>query len=408
MRALRLGAVALLALSTTAWAQGPDRQALLESLQRGGHVIVMRHATAPREPPTEATAVAGNRTRERQLDEAGRRSAAAMGIALRARRIPIATVLSSPTFRALETARYAQLPTPRTEEQLGDAGQSMKGATEGQAAYLRNIVRAAPRGGNLVAITHQQNITAAFPNIKPPLAEGEAIIFRPGGPDGATLVGRLAVDAWGPAAPAPQRVSLPTADGGSLQADLYGAGARAVVLAHGGRFNKESWIPQARALEAAGFRVLAIDLRGTGQSTGPGLKDPHGPPLHEDVLAAVRYLRSSGAKTVSVVGGSMGGGATADALARARPGEIDRVVLLAASGDAPPEKLTGRKLFILCRDDIQGENTPRLPEIRAYYDRTPQPRKLVVLECSAHAQFIFQTDQAERLMREILGFLTAP
>jgi acetyl esterase/lipase len=34
-----------------------------------------------------------------------------------------------------------------------------------------------------------------------------------------------------------------------------------------------------------------------------------GAPLHLDVLAAVRYLRKMGAKTVSVVGGSMGGGA---------------------------------------------------------------------------------------------------
>src|SRR2546429_5397638 len=31
--------------------------------------------------------------------------------------------------------------------------------------------------------------------------------------------------------------------------------------------------------------------------------------LHLDVLAAVRYLRKNGAKSVSVVGGSMGGGA---------------------------------------------------------------------------------------------------
>ena len=34
--------------------------------------------------------------------------------------------------------------------------------------------------------------------------------------------------------------------------------------------------------------------------------------------------------------------------------------------------------------------------------------ELVVLEGSAHAQFVFQTDQADRLMREILRFLSAP
>ena len=69
---------------------------------------------------------------------------------------------------------------------------------------------------------------------------------------------------------AQQTISFPTEDGGRVCADLYGQGARAVVLAHGGRFNKESWREQARALVSEGFRVLAIDFRGFGCSTGPG------------------------------------------------------------------------------------------------------------------------------------------
>jgi len=36
------------------------------------------------------------------------------------------------------------------------------------------------------------------------------------------------------------------------------------------------------------------------------------------------------------------------------------------------------------------------------------PKELNVLEGSAHAQFIFATDQGERLMREILRFLSTP
>src|SRR5215467_791618 len=47
-----------------------------------------------------------------------------------------------------------------------------------------------------------------------------------------------------------QTISFPTEDGGRICADLYGQGSRAVVLAHGGRFNKESWRDQARALES--------------------------------------------------------------------------------------------------------------------------------------------------------------
>ena len=223
----------------------------------------------------------------------------------------------------------------------------------------------------------------------------------------ALAVAMAAMVLAGVAAP-PERVSFPTQDGGLVSAEMYGGGGRGVVLAHGGRFNKESWEKQARILAAAGFRALAIDFRGYGQSRGPGQSEPLGAPLHLDVLAAVRYLRQNGAKTVSVIGGSMGGGAAADASVEAEPGEIDRLVLLGSAGGDKPERLKGRKLFIVSRDDLGPGDKPRLPRIRADYERAPEPKELVILEGSAHAQFIFGTDQGERLMREILRFLSEP
>jgi hypothetical protein len=36
-----------------------------------------------------------------------------------------------------------------------------------------------------------------------------------------------------------------------IYADVYGQGDRGVVLAHGGRFNKESWEQQARTLASS-------------------------------------------------------------------------------------------------------------------------------------------------------------
>jgi dienelactone hydrolase len=204
----------------------------------------------------------------------------------------------------------------------------------------------------------------------------------------------------------PELVSFPTQDGGLVFANLYGKGNRGVVLAHGGRFNKESWEQQARALVKAGFRVLAIDFRGFGQSKGPGQTDLFSAPLHYDVLAAVRYLRKAGAKTVSVVGGSLGGGAAADATIEAEPGEIECLVVLGgAAGNGPPEKQKGRKLFIIARHDANADG-PRLPKTREQYEKIPQPKELVILDGSAHAQFLFQTDQGERVMREILRFLS--
>ena len=206
---------------------------------------------------------------------------------------------------------------------------------------------------------------------------------------------------------AQETISFQTQDGGRICADLYGEGVRAVVLAHGGRFNKESWRDQARALVSRGFQVLAIDFRGFGCSTGPGQSDFDNAPFQNDVLASVRYLKMHGAKTVSVVGGSFGGGAAGDASIKSAPGEIERIVFLGAAPNLSAEKLKSRTLFIVARDDANDDG-PRLPRIRAQYERAPQPKELIVVEGSAHAQFLFQTDQSNRVMREILRFLSMP
>jgi pimeloyl-ACP methyl ester carboxylesterase len=207
------------------------------------------------------------------------------------------------------------------------------------------------------------------------------------------------------AAVAQKTISFSTSDGAVIFADLYGKGHNSVVLAHGGQFNKESWAPQAKQLVAAGYQVLAIDFRGDGKSHGPGDSDPMDAPLHRDILAAVRYLRARGAKSVSIIGGSMGGSAAGDACILSKPGEIDRVVMLGAAPNLTADKLHCPVLYIVARDDAN-EDGPRLPGIRKQYDISPQPKQLMILDGSAHAQFLFQTSDAERIMRAILKFLS--
>ncbi|MDX1577235.1 MAG: alpha/beta fold hydrolase [Gemmatimonadota bacterium] len=203
-------------------------------------------------------------------------------------------------------------------------------------------------------------------------------------------------------------VSFPTSDGGRIYADEYGEGTHALILAHGGRFTKESWREQAPALAEAGFRVLAIDFRGRGDSRGGPDVPEDAEREHLDILAAIRHVRATGARRVSIVGASFGGWAAARAATRLPPGELDRIVLLAHSPIENPERLHGRKLFVLARDDVSGSGTPRLPAIRDQYERAPDPKELVILEGSAHAQHLFDTDQGPRLLSEILRFLTAP
>lgn len=203
---------------------------------------------------------------------------------------------------------------------------------------------------------------------------------------------------------AQRTVSFPTQDGGTIYADLYGAGATGLVLAHGGQFNKESWRPRAERFAAAGFFVLALDFRSYGNSHGPGEADIYSAPLDLDVLAAVRYLHANGAKTVSIVGVSMGATAAGDASIRSAPREIDRIVLLAETPNGLADKLKSPTLWIVARGDT---SESRVSRIRAQYERGPQPKKPIVLPGSAHAQFLFKTDQGERVMREILRFLGA-
>jgi len=170
--------------------------ALISALQRGGYVIVMRHASSPRELPTKETANPDNLKLERQLDENGRASATSMGAALRRLKIPIGAVLTSPTYRAMETVRLARLENPRTSDELGDGGQSMQGVPDAQGAWLQKRVSDLPVGTNTVLVTHTPNIARAFPALASGVSDGEALVFGADGKGGAGLLGRIKIEAW--------------------------------------------------------------------------------------------------------------------------------------------------------------------------------------------------------------------
>jgi len=185
-----------LLLAGAADAQTLSGEALVKALRPGGYVIVMRHASSPREVPDRKTANADNLKPERQLDETGRSTATAMGKALRDLKIPVGEVFTSPTYRALETVRFAQFPKPQPVAELGDNGQSMQGGTEAQAAWLQKKVTQFPVGANTILITHLPNITGAFAQMASGLEDGEALVFGPDGKGGASLVARVKIEEW--------------------------------------------------------------------------------------------------------------------------------------------------------------------------------------------------------------------
>jgi broad specificity phosphatase PhoE len=146
--------VAALALAAPVIA---SEQALAE-LAKPGRVLILRHATAPGfgDPPQFRL---GDCATQRNLDEAGRAQARALGARLRAAGLERAKVLSSQWCRCLETARLLGLgpvePRPALNSFHGRPEER-----ESKLAAVRKLLAALPRdGGPVVLVTHQVTIS---------------------------------------------------------------------------------------------------------------------------------------------------------------------------------------------------------------------------------------------------------
>jgi len=80
--------------------------------------------------------------------------------------------------------------------ELGDGGQSMQGITEAQASWLRTRVTEVPRSGNTLLVTHQPNLSRAFPDWGSAVEEGETVVIRPDAKGGISVVGRIRIGDW--------------------------------------------------------------------------------------------------------------------------------------------------------------------------------------------------------------------
>lgn len=188
--------IALALAASAAHAQPLAGASLVEALRGGGYVLLMRHASSPQALPAASEADAGNTGRERQLDDAGKRIAVEMGQAIKALRLPVGEVWSSPTYRALQTVRLAGLPEPSTAPELGDRGQSMQAAGIDQATWLKARVAMPPRAGtDTLIVTHLPNISAAYAAAAG-LADGEALVFHPRGQAPLEPVARIKAEDW--------------------------------------------------------------------------------------------------------------------------------------------------------------------------------------------------------------------
>jgi pimeloyl-ACP methyl ester carboxylesterase len=203
------------------------------------------------------------------------------------------------------------------------------------------------------------------------------------------------------------QVRFADAGGATLAGIVLGTGARGVVLAHQTRADVCQWLPFARELATAGYRVLAFDFAGYGAS------DPGGPAstVAADVTAATAYLRGQGVRSVVLVGASMGGTAVVAAAATIAP-TVSGVVSLSGpaffggvDAKAAAAKLTAPVLYAAGTRD-----TDFADSAQAMYDATPPATKrtLLLVPSAEHGvDFVSGNSEPGRQVRQaVLDFLT--
>jgi phosphohistidine phosphatase SixA len=160
-------------------------------LRSGGMVLLMRHASTEGgagDPPGYRLADCAT---QRNLSEAGRAEARHAGERIRAMRVPIERVYTSPWCRCRETALLA-FGRAEDWEPLGsffDRPDEESRASEHVKKRILGYTITHPRG-NVVMVTHNVNIAALT---KLSVAPAEIVVVQPDGCCGVKVAGRLSV-----------------------------------------------------------------------------------------------------------------------------------------------------------------------------------------------------------------------
>jgi hypothetical protein len=124
-----LAVVRFAAIVVLLWALpavGQSAPAWLAALQGGGHVIVLRHGATYADQADTNPLDLKDTAHQRQLNDAGRAAAKAMGDALRKLKIPVAKVQTSLFHRAVETGRLLGFGEVSSTADLSEGGRSSR------------------------------------------------------------------------------------------------------------------------------------------------------------------------------------------------------------------------------------------------------------------------------------------
>lgn len=175
--------------------EGPlTGERLVSAVRDGGLVLYLRH-TETTEGGVDSVSTLGDCSAQRELSAAGRRDAREIGAAFDDLAVPVASVLTSPFCRTVETAELA-FGEARTDDALlalASTGQSPAEQEAAQARVRALLAEQPPDGQNVVLVGHISNVgpvTGTSPE------EGGTVLFRPDGDGGFALVAEVPPQGW--------------------------------------------------------------------------------------------------------------------------------------------------------------------------------------------------------------------
>jgi phosphohistidine phosphatase SixA len=157
-----------------------DDEKLWSAIKQGGHVLLIRHASAPGtfDPPGFKL---DDCSTQRNLSEQGRAQARQLGEALRARKIPIGEVLSSQWCRCVDTATLAfgsanVVPMPILSSPTKLSSEQRTANTLAVQERIQRLALAKPKATtNSVYVSHMFNVQDITGQA---IDEGEILIVR--------------------------------------------------------------------------------------------------------------------------------------------------------------------------------------------------------------------------------------
>lgn len=190
-------------------------------------------------------------------------------------------------------------------------------------------------------------------------------------------------------------------DGLTIRGDAWGEnGGRLVCLLHGGGQTRHAWKGAGETLAAAGYRAIAFDARGHGDTDWAKRPEDYTAEAMADDLKAV--IEAEGGDKPALVGASMGGSTS---LLAVGTGMIDAgaLVLVDMAPKVEPEGVAKIQAFMNQKPEGFDSLQEVADAIAAYQPHRKRPRQLDGLaknvRLGANGKYVWHWDPARRQAR---------